>query len=100
MNAGSHNIQDAIADEIVELANNLAQANPDADRWDIADGMLSGVVHWWLYANAPCEDPACENCAEVRTARERMKTLLRLVTEMAESSEYYHSPNDSDVARA
>lgn len=100
MNAGSHNIQDAIADEIVDLTNNLAQANPDADRWDIADGMLSGVVHWWLYANAPCEDADCENCAEVRTARERMKTLLRLVTEMAESSEYYHSPNDSDVARA
>jgi len=100
VNVESHNIQDAIADEIVELANNLAEANPDADRWDIADGMLSGVVHWWLYANAPCDDPNCENCAELRTARQRMKTLIRLVTEMAETSEYYHSPNDSDVARA
>lgn len=100
MNVASHNIQDAIADEIVDLANNLAEANPEADRWDIADGMLSGVVHWWLYANAPCEDPNCENCAEVRTAGQRMKTLLGLVTEMAETSEYYHSPNDSDVARA
>jgi hypothetical protein len=100
VSGGGHNIQDAIADEIVDLANNLAEANPDADRWDIADGMLSGVVHWWLYANAPCEDPNCEDCSEVRTARQRMKTLIRLVTEMAETSEYYHSPNDSDVARA
>lgn len=94
----SLNIHDAIADEVVDLANSLAEANPDADRWEIADGMLSGAVHWWLYANAPCEDPNCENCADVQTAELRMKTLIRLVTEMAESSEYYHSPSDSNVA--
>ena len=94
----SLNIHDAIADEVVDLANSLAEANPDADRWEIADGMLSGAVHWWLYANAPCDDPDCENCADVQTAELRMKTLIRLVTEMAESSEYYHSPSDSNVA--
>lgn len=96
----SLNIQDAIADEIVELANKLAEANPDADYWDIADGILSGAIHWWLYANMPCDDPNCEDCASIKTADLRMNTLHKLVSEMAESSEYYHSPNDSDVARA
>jgi hypothetical protein len=100
MTYNSHNIQDAIADEIVDLANKLAEANPDADPWDIADGMLSGAVHWWLYANTPCGKPGCEDCADVQTAELRMQTLRRLITEMAETSEYYHSPNDTDVARA
>ena len=96
----SLNIQDAIADEIVDLANKLAVANPEADPWDIADGILSGAIHWWLYANTPCDDPECEDCAGIRTAGMRMRTLGGLVTEMAESSEYYHSPNDTDAARA
>ena len=96
----SLNIQSAIADEIVDLANRLAEANPEADPWDIADGMLSGVIHWWLYANTPCDDPECEDCASIRTAELRMHTLRELVTEMAESSEYYHSPNDSNAAHA
>jgi hypothetical protein len=96
----SHNIQDAIADEIVELANKLAEANPDADPWDVADGILSGAIHWWLYANTPCDNPDCEDCADIQTAELRMQTLRKLITEMAESSEYYHSPNDTNVARA
>jgi len=96
----SHNIQDAIADEVVDLANKLSEANPDADPWDIADGLLSGAIHWWLYANTPCEDPNCEDCATIKTAELRMQTLRELISDMAESSEYYHSPNDSNVARA
>jgi hypothetical protein len=96
----SHNIQDAIADEIVDLANKLAEANPDADPWDIADGMLSGAVHWWLYANMPCGKPDCEDCADIQTAELRMQTLRKLITELADTSEYYHTANDSDVARA
>lgn len=94
----SHNIQDAIADEIIELANKLAEANPDTEPWEIADGILSGAVHWWLYANAPCDNPACENCASIRTADLRMQTLRKLITEMAETSEYIESPNDTTVA--
>jgi hypothetical protein len=93
-------IQDAISDRIVAVANELAEVYPEADPWDIADGVMSGAVHWWLYANAPCGDPNCENCADVQTAELRMKTLHKLVTDLAESSEYYHSPNDANVARA
>lgn len=93
-------IQATISDELVAFANRLAEENPDADYWDIADGLLSGAVHWWLYANAPCNDPACEDCADIRTAELRMKTLHDLVAQMAVTSEYYHSPNDEDVAHA
>ncbi len=93
-------IQDDIAAKLVDFANELAQAHPEADPWDIADGIMSGAVHWWLYANAPCGDPACEECAEVQTAELRMHTLHELVQELAETSEYYHSPYDTNVARA
>lgn len=96
----SLNIQEATAREIVELANKLAEANPEADPWDIADGILSGAVHWWLYANTPCENPDCEDCASIQTAELRMNTLRKLMAEMAETSEYYHSPNDANTARA
>lgn len=96
----SIDIQANISDELVAFANRLAEENPDADPWEIADGLLSGAVHWWLYANAPCGDPACEDCADIRTAEARMKTLHELVRDMAETSEYYHSPNDENVAHA
>jgi hypothetical protein len=100
MIVSSADIQSSIADELVAFANRLAQDNPDADPWEIADGLLSGAVHWWLYANAPCSDPACQDCETIRTAELRMKTLQELVREMAETSEYYHSPNDENVAHA
>jgi len=89
-----------MADRLVAFANQLADEHPDADLWEIADGLLSGAVHWWLFANAPCDDPACENCAGFRTAEQRMDTMHELVAQMAESSEYYHSPNDDNVAHA
>lgn len=93
-------IQATTADDLVAFANKLADENPDADLWEIADGILSGAVHWWLFANAPCEDQRCEDCENIRTAELRMKTLRELVAQMAESSEYYHSPNDDNVAHA
>lgn len=96
----SHNIQEAAAREVVDLANKLAEANPEADPWDIADGILSGAIHWWLYANTPCENPQCEDCADIQTAELRMETLRKLLHEMAESSEYYHTTNDANVAHA
>lgn len=93
-------VYDDAARQVVELANRLAEQNSDADPWDIADGILSGAVHWWLYANAPCDDRDCEDCANVQTAELRMQELKRLIREVAEASEYYHSPNDTNVARA
>ena len=93
-------LQMSFSDQLVAFANRLADDNPDADFWEIADGVLSGAVHWWLFANAPCEDPRCVDCAEIRTAELRMRTLRDLITEMAESSDYYHSPNDENVAHA
>jgi hypothetical protein len=36
----------------------------------------------------------------VQTAELRMKILHKLTKDLAESSEYYHSPYDSNVARA
>lgn len=93
-------IQATTADELVAFANRMAEKNPDADYWEIADGVLSGAVHWWLFANSPCEDPSCADCEGLRTAEARMETLLTLIREMAETSEYYHSPNDENVAHA
>jgi hypothetical protein len=100
MTLSNMDMQSSIADELVAFANRLAQDNPDADPWEIADGLLSGAVHWWLYANAPCSDPACRDCETIRTAELRMKALQELVREMAETSDYYHSPNDENVAHA
>lgn len=93
-------IQQTFADQLIAFANQIADDNPDADLWEIADGVLSGAVHWWLYANAPCDNPSCEDCAELRTAELRMQTLRELITEMAVTSEYYHSTNDDNVAHA
>lgn len=93
-------IYDEAARKVVDIANRLAEGDPDADPWEIADGILSGAVHWWLYANAPCADRSCQDCASVQTAELRVKELARLMRELAESSEYFHSPNDTDVAHA
>lgn len=84
----------------VELGNELAGADEQTDLWDIADGLLAGAIHYWLYSRQPCGDPMCEECAPISTAEQRMGELLKLLNEMAQDSEYYHSPNDSNVGRA
>ena len=82
------------AHEVVELGNRLARACPEEGLAEIAEGMLSGVVHYWLYARQPCDDPRCPDCAPYRDPEWRLAALQRLVSEMARSSEYYHSPDD------
>ncbi|MGM0594656.1 MAG: hypothetical protein ACQETD_08975 [Pseudomonadota bacterium] len=84
----------------VELGNELAAEDRQADLWDLADGLLAGALHYWLYARQPCEDPMCEECAPMATAEQRMAELMKLVGEMARDSDYYHSPNDTNVGRA
>lgn len=90
----------AAAEQAVDLGNKLAEADPDADLWDIADGILAGAVQYWLYSRQPCDDPRCEDCAPIRTAQSRMAALRQLVEQTANESEYYHSPHDMNAGRA
>ena len=91
---------DEAARQAVELANNFADAHPEADIWDIADGMLAGAVHFWLYSRQPCDDPMCEDCAPVSTAELRQTALKQLIQQFSEESDYYHTPMDSNAAWA
>ena len=99
-NEASGNAIDLAAGRLVELGNQLLEQDPEADPWDIADGLLAGAIHYWMYTRQPCEDPMCEECAPVSSAELRMQTLLEQVKQMAVSSDYYHSPNDLTIGRA
>ncbi|HEV7163889.1 MAG: hypothetical protein ACHQAZ_02685 [Gammaproteobacteria bacterium] len=91
---------DDAARQVVELANQLAEENPDVDVWDIADGIMAGAVHYWLYSRQPCEDPMCADCAPTSTAELRKTELLKNVKLSAEESDYFHAPTDSNAAWA
>jgi len=91
---------EAAARHTIDLGNQLADADQEADLWDIADGLVAGAIQYWLYSRQPCDDPLCDDCAPLRTAGQRLSELQRLVKLAAEESEYYHSPNDSNVGRA
>lgn len=90
---------DEAAREAVELGNQLLERDKDA-LWDVADGLLAGAIHFWLYARQPCGDPRCEDCAPISTAEQRLTQLLQLTRELAEDSDYFHSPTDINVGRA
>lgn len=89
---------DEAADAVVDLGNQIAEAHPDADPWALADGLIAGAVHYWLYAHQPEQPVPSED--DLMTARERMEELVNLIMQSAEDSEYLHSPLDSDVGRA
>lgn len=86
--------------DAVDLGNKLAERDKEADLWDIADGLLAGAIQYWLYARQPCKDPRCVECLPVSTAEGRMAELQRLIRQLSEESEYFHSPNDANVGRA
>ncbi|RFA24496.1 hypothetical protein CAI21_21390 [Alkalilimnicola ehrlichii] len=88
------------ATRAVELGNRLAELDQDAHLWDIADGLLAGAIQYWLYSRQPCADPACEECATIRSGELRLQELLRLAEEFARSSEYFDSPSDFGVGHA
>ena len=94
------NLIDNAFEQAVQLGNRLANDHPQADLWDVADGLLAGALQYWLYSRQPCGDPRCEDCAPVSTAEGRMAEMQRLIRQFGEDSEYYHSPNDSNVGRA
>ncbi|QOC21773.1 hypothetical protein IC757_12095 [Wenzhouxiangella sp. AB-CW3] len=89
---------DEAADSVVDLGNRIAESNPGADPWALADGLIAGAVHFWLYAHQP-ERPVPSD-DDLLTARERVQELVDLIMQSAEDSEYLHSPLDNDVGRA
>lgn len=91
---------DEVAEAVVELANGYGDRDEDTDPWEVAAGMLAGTVQFWLFSHQPCDESNCEDCAIIATAQQRLKMLLTEVTELAESSEYFHSPNDANAGRA
>lgn len=91
---------DVAAERAVELGNRLADENKEADLWDVGSGLLAGAVQFWLYTRQPCGDPKCDSCSDVSTAEQRLAVLLREIRELAEDSEYFHSPHDTNVGRA
>jgi len=88
------------ADQVVELGNRIADANPDGDLWTVADGLVAGAVHYWLYAHQPEDGADPEDMEGLMTASQRIETLVALMRESAVDSEYLHSPNDLDAGRA
>lgn len=91
---------DEAAERTIQIGNQIADNNEEADVWDIADGLLAGAVQYWLYSRQPCGDPRCEDCESISTADQRLTELHRFIDELAQESEYYHSPNDANVGRA
>ena len=91
---------DAAFTDAVNLGNQIADRDKEADLWDIADGLLAGAIQHWLYSRQPCKDPRCVECMPISTAEGRMAELQRLIRQLSEESEYFHSPNDSNVGRA
>lgn len=88
------------ATQVIDLGNQIADAHPEDDLWDIADGVLAGALQYWLFSRQPCDDPMCEECEPVDTAEKRLADLLSLTEELSRDSEYFHSPNDTNVGRA
>ncbi len=93
-------IVDEAAQSTVDLGNRLADEEPNADVRDVADGLLSGAIHYWLYTRAPCDDPRCPECAPLRTPEWRLQALQELVDELARHSEYFESPGDMTPGNA
>jgi hypothetical protein len=89
-----------VASAAIDLANDVSEREADADPWEVAAGLLTGAVQFWLFSHQPCDDPDCEDCAAISTSRLRLEMLLREVRELAEESDYFHSPHDSDIGRA
>ena len=91
---------DEAADQVVDLGNEIADANPDGNLWAIADGLIAGAVHFWLYAHQPDGQGDADEMDGLMTSAQRIETLIGLLKESAMESEYLHSPHDLDAGRA
>ena len=99
MSANPESFDTAFA-KAVDLGNQIADTDKDADLWDVADGLLAGALQYWLFSRQPCGDPACLDCATSSTAEGRMAELKRLIEELTVDSEYFHTPTDSNAGHA
>lgn len=100
MDEQSEELFDDTADQVVDLGNEIADANPEGNLWAIADGLIAGAVHFWLYAHQPDGSTDDSEMEGLMTASQRIDTLVALLKESAMESEYLHSPHDPDVGRA
>lgn len=100
MREADRNPYDEAADEVVAAGNRILDADEQADSWDVASGLLAGAVQFWLYSRQPCDNPMCEDCADISTPERRLKKLLDEVREHAEGSDYYDAPNDMNFGTA
>lgn len=99
MSEAAHPFDEAFA-KAVDLGNQIADSDEQADLWDVADGLLAGAVQYWLYSRQPCGDPSCEECLSISTAAGRVAELRRLIDQFSEESQYFHTPSDSNAGRA
>jgi len=99
MSEAAHPFDAAFA-KAVDLGNQIADNDENADLWDVADGLLAGAVQYWLYSRQPCGDPSCEECLSISTAAGRVAELRRLIDQFSEESQYFHTPSDSNAGRA
>lgn len=91
---------DAAATQAIDLGNRVTEQNLDAEVRDVASGLLAGAVQFWLYAYQPCGDPFCDSCADLSTAEQRLRVLAEEIRHHAETSDYFHSPRDTNVGTA
>jgi hypothetical protein len=90
------------AQKLIDLANSLSGEGEGyaSDLHEVADGLLAGAIHFWLYSRQPCGDPFCESCGPFADAESRMAILLEMVEELGRDNEYYHASTDTPAGHA
>ncbi len=93
-------VYDEAAAVVVELGNQLSEQSPASDKEEVADGLLAGAIHYWLFSRQPCENQHCQSCEAISTAEKRLILLQEQMLELTKSSDYYHTVNDQNVGHA
>jgi hypothetical protein len=88
------------AQQLVDLANRLSNEGGSSEVFEVADGLLAGAIHFWLYSRQPCSDPFCESCAPFANAESRLAVLLEMVEDLGRDSDYFHAAFDMVAGHA
>jgi hypothetical protein len=88
------------AQKLIDLANTLSADGHSSDVHEVADGLLAGAIHFWLYSRQPCGDAFCESCAPFSDPESRLAELHELVDELGRDSDYFHSATDTPAGHA